>query len=46
MRPCAGVAMAYCPPLIITEDELNQLFDRLAKSLDDTLDHVRAENLM
>ena len=46
MRPCAGVAMAYCPPLIITEDELNQLFDRLTKSLDDTLDHVRAENLM
>jgi 4-aminobutyrate--pyruvate transaminase len=46
MRPCAGVTMAYCPPLIITEDELNQLFDRLAKSLDDTLAYVRAENLM
>ena len=46
MRPCAGVSMAYCPPLIITEDELNQLFDRLAKALDDTLDYVRAENLM
>ena len=46
MRPCAGVTMAYCPPLIITEDEINQLFDRLAKALDDTLAYVRAENLM
>ncbi len=37
VRALPGDAVAVCPPLIITEDEIDLLFDRLAKSLDDTL---------
>jgi 4-aminobutyrate--pyruvate transaminase len=38
--------VAFCPPLIIKEDEINMLFDRWEKALDDTLDYVQSENLM
>jgi 4-aminobutyrate--pyruvate transaminase len=46
LRPCAGVSMAYCPPLIITADQLNEMFDRFEGALDDTLAHVRENGLM
>ncbi len=46
LRAAAGNSVAFCPPLIIQEDEINQLFDRWEKALDDTLDYVRSENLM
>ena len=31
-----GDTIAICPPMIINEEELNQLFDRLEKALNDT----------
>jgi len=37
VRALPGDSVAVCPPLIITEDEIDLLFDRLAKALDDTL---------
>ncbi len=37
--------VAVCPPLIITEAELNDLFDRLARALDDTLAAVGGSSL-
>ena len=40
LRVCAGTRLAFCPPLIIDEDEIALLFDRLEMALDDTLDHV------
>ena len=40
IRPCAGTRMVFCPPLIIEEDEIELLFERLEKSLDETADHV------
>ena len=46
LRAAAGHSVAFCPPLIITEDEINQLFDRWEKALDDTLAYVQSENLM
>ena len=46
LRPCAGVSIAYCPPLIITADQLNEMFNRLERGLDDTLAHVRENGLM
>ena len=46
LRPCAGIRVAFCPPLIINEDEINLLFDRWQLALDDTLEYVRAEGLM
>ncbi len=34
LRPTPGDSVAICPPLTINADELDQLFDRLARSLD------------
>ena len=46
LRACAGASVAFCPPLIITADQLNEMFDCLAMALDDTLDYVRENDLM
>lgn len=45
LRPCAGTRVAFCPPLIINEDEINLLFDRWQLALDDTLAWVEQEGL-
>ncbi len=34
-----------CPPLIITREEIDTLFDRLTRALDRTRDWIRAEGL-
>ena len=44
LRPL-GETIALCPPMIIREDELNTLFDRLERSLDDAEAYVVAEGL-
>ncbi len=41
-----GDALALCPPLIMTESELNEMFDRYEKALNATLDYVTKENLL
>ncbi|MEO1038665.1 MAG: hypothetical protein AAFX09_03895 [Pseudomonadota bacterium] len=33
-----GDSTAHCPPLVITEEELNELFDRLERALNRALD--------
>lgn len=40
-----GDAVAVCPPLIITPAQIDELFDRLTRTLDRTLDWVKRENL-
>ena len=40
-----GDSMALCPPLIISESEIDEMFDRLEKALDDTEAWVAKENL-
>jgi len=45
VRPL-GDSLAFCPPLVITEAELDQVFERFALALDDTLAYVRAEGLV
>jgi 4-aminobutyrate--pyruvate transaminase len=40
-----GDAVAFCPPLIITEGEINEMFDMTEKALDQTEAWVRRENL-
>ncbi len=40
-----GDTIAICPPLIITEDEAGELFARLDRALDATLEWVRKEGL-
>ena len=48
LRACTGggIRIAFCPPLIIKESEVDMLFDRWELALDDTLAHVRAEGWM
>ncbi len=40
-----GDAVAFCPPLIITADEINEMFDMVEKGLDQTEAWVRKEGL-
>ncbi|MGI9483301.1 MAG: aminotransferase [Hyphomicrobiales bacterium] len=44
-RAVGGDSVALCPPLIITEAEINEMFDRFEKALDDTEAWVSKENL-
>jgi 4-aminobutyrate--pyruvate transaminase len=38
-----GDALVFCPPMIISEAELDEMFAPLAPALDATLDWARAE---
>jgi adenosylmethionine-8-amino-7-oxononanoate aminotransferase len=44
-RPVAGTAFALCPPLIITETQIDELVEKLSIGLAATLDHVQREGL-
>jgi 4-aminobutyrate--pyruvate transaminase len=46
VRPLLSDRIALCPPLVITEAEINELFDRFERGLNRTLDWVKAEGLM
>lgn len=46
VRSLSGDRIAVCPPLIISEEEIGELFDRLGRALDRTHDWVRQEGLM
>ena len=43
VRSLAGDVVSLCPPLIISEAEIDELFDRLTRALDRTLDWARRE---
>jgi 4-aminobutyrate--pyruvate transaminase len=45
VRSLMGDVLTLCPPLIITTAEIDELFDRLGRALDKTLDWVRRERL-
>jgi 4-aminobutyrate--pyruvate transaminase len=36
-----GETIAMCPPLVITENQVHELFDKLGRALDDTLEWTR-----
>jgi 4-aminobutyrate--pyruvate transaminase len=40
-----GDSLSFCPPLIISEDEINEMFNLVEKALDMTEAWVRKENL-
>ena len=46
LRSLAGDVLSLCPPLIISPDEIDLLFDRLAHVLDRTLDWARHERFV
>ena len=41
LRPLPFDAVGICPPLIISESEIDELFDRLERSLNDTLPKIQ-----
>jgi 4-aminobutyrate--pyruvate transaminase len=45
VRSVLGDVLTLCPPLVISVSEIDELFDRLARALDQTLDWVTRENL-
>ena len=42
-RAIFGDALALCPPLIITKDQINEMFDMFGRALDRTHDHLKTE---
>ncbi len=46
VRPLLGDRIALCPPLVIDEAEIGELFDRLERALNKTLDWAKKEKLI
>lgn len=46
LRPLAGDCISICPPLVISAEEIDILFDRLTRALDKTLDWAKREQLL
>jgi 4-aminobutyrate--pyruvate transaminase len=44
-RAVGGDVLALCPPLVITREEIDEMFDRLERALDDTYHWARGEGL-
>jgi len=42
VRPLLNDTIAFCPPLIITESQVDDMFDAVERALDDAIDHVAA----
>jgi 4-aminobutyrate--pyruvate transaminase len=45
-RPLMGDRIALCPPLIISESEIDEMFDRFERGLAKGLDWAKRENLV
>jgi len=45
-RATIGDRIAFCPPLVITESEIDELFERFERALDRGLDWVKREGLL
>jgi 4-aminobutyrate--pyruvate transaminase len=45
LRPL-GDSIAFCPPLIIKESEINLMLERFGLALDDTLQMVQQRGLL
>ncbi|HEX9464046.1 MAG TPA: aspartate aminotransferase family protein [Alphaproteobacteria bacterium] len=45
VRPLFGDRVALCPPLIITEDQIDEMFRRFGQALDDTTEMVKSKGL-
>ncbi len=46
VRPLLGDRIAVCPPLVITQAEVNELFDRFERGLARTLDWAKQQKLV
>lgn len=46
LRAVAGSSMAFCPPLIITEAQIDEMVEKFSKALDETWIYAQQENLV
>jgi len=46
LRAVAGSTIAFCPPLIITNEQIDDMIDRFGTALDKTLAFAHAEKLL
>lgn len=46
LRAVAGNALAFCPPLIITKDEIDDLLNRVKTALDEAYDSLNEQGLI
>lgn len=46
IRAVGGNSIAFCPPLIINTEQIDEMIDKFSKALQQTLDHCTAEGLL
>jgi adenosylmethionine-8-amino-7-oxononanoate aminotransferase len=46
IRTVAGSCLGFCPPLIITNQQIDEMIEKVAIALDATLDYCKAEKLL
>jgi adenosylmethionine-8-amino-7-oxononanoate aminotransferase len=46
IRAVAGNSIAFCPPLIITEEQIDKMLNQFSLSLDATLEYANKEGLL
>jgi 4-aminobutyrate--pyruvate transaminase len=46
VRSLMGDRIAICPPLVISEAEIHEMFDRLTRALDRTAEWIAKEGLV
>lgn len=46
VRVVAGSSLAFCPPLICTNDHIDEMMQILAKALDEALEYAKKEGLL
>jgi adenosylmethionine-8-amino-7-oxononanoate aminotransferase len=46
VRAVAGNSLAVCPPLIISEAQVDELIEKLGMAIDDTLDFAKGQNML
>jgi 4-aminobutyrate--pyruvate transaminase len=46
LRILGGDSVALCPPLVISPDEIDDMFERLSRALDRTLSFAKCEQLL
>jgi adenosylmethionine-8-amino-7-oxononanoate aminotransferase len=46
VRAVAGSSIAFCPPLIISEAQIDEIIEKFGKALADTQDFVTRERLV
>ncbi|HAJ76507.1 MAG TPA: aspartate aminotransferase family protein, partial [Gammaproteobacteria bacterium] len=45
IRAVGGNSIAFCPPLIIDKEQIDEMLDKFKLALQDTLDHVQSIGL-